>query len=93
MYLDEARRLKRDPLFANAQKTRREDLVREIAGRAEELRGLLGKDTDQERLCDTIHRIESADWYRRATGPERPGCSTWSGGCGRRRPRSSGAGT
>jgi ankyrin repeat protein len=56
-------------LVANVEKTRRDDLVREIAGRAEELYGLFGKDTDPLDLYATLHRIESSDWYLGAVGP------------------------
>jgi len=58
-------------LAANVEKTRRADLIREIADRVGDLRGLFGKETDQIRLYDTLNRIESADWYRGAIGPEK----------------------
>jgi ankyrin repeat protein len=58
-------------LIANVGKTGREDLVREVAERADELYGLFGQDTDPLELHKTIHRIESADWYVNAISPDK----------------------
>jgi hypothetical protein len=59
-------------LLENVEKSRDGDLIREVAEGVSELRGLFGKETDQLQLYKTLHRIESADWYRGAVGVE--GC-------------------
>lgn len=59
-------------LLANLEKSRSADLIREVAAGLGELRALLGKETDQLRLYETIDRIESSGWYREAIGAE--GC-------------------
>ena len=59
-------------LLENVEKSRAGDLIREVAEGVAELRSLFGKETDQLQLYKTLHRIESADWYRGAVGVE--GC-------------------